>query len=69
MCVSCYLLVSPDGSSLAVPALSDTCPVVSHVHHVASIKHSVAEQMVELEPCTVDRPVVTSLRVVEVVAF
>lgn len=37
------LLVSSDGSSLAVPTLSDARPVASHVHHVASVEYSVAE--------------------------
>jgi len=67
--LSTILLVSADGPSLAMPALSYTGPVACHVHHVASIKYTVTEQMVELQTCSIDRPVVTRLRVVEVIAF
>ena len=64
-----FLQVSSDGSSLAVPALSDARPVASHVDHVAGVKDSVTEEMIELESCAVDGPVVTSFRVVEMVTF
>ena len=61
--------MSSHGSSLAVPALPDAGPVTRHVNHIAGIKHSVAEQVVKLEACSVDRPVVNRLRVVEMIAF
>jgi len=68
-CIMTVVLVSSDGSSLAVPAFSNARPVASHVHHVASVKYPVAEQMVELEAGAVDGPVVTSLGIVEMIAF
>jgi len=63
------LLVSSDGASLAVPSFADARPVARQVDHVAGVEHSVAEQMVELEPGAVDGPVVARLGVVEVIAF
>ena len=61
--------MSFDGSGLAVPALADAGPVAGHVHHVSGVQHSVAEQMIELETCAVDGPVVARLGVVEVVTL
>ena len=52
-----------------MPALSDAGPVTGHVDHVSCVQHTVAEQVVELEPSAVDRPVVTRLRVVEMIAL
>jgi len=51
--------VSSDGPGLAVPALADARPVAGHVDHVSGVQHSVAEEMVELQPGAVDGPVVT----------
>ena len=61
--------MSSDGSSLAVPAFSDTGPVTRHVHHVSGVEHPVTEQMVELEASSIDCPVMTGLGVVEMIAF
>jgi len=52
-----------------MPALSNAGPVTCHINHVAGIKYPVAKQVVELEACTVDGPVVHRLRVVEVITF
>ena len=42
-------------------AIGNTAPISRHVDHVTSIKNAVTEQVVELETCTVDRPVVLAL--------
>ena len=63
------LLVSSDCSSLTMPAFSDGRPVTCHVDHVSSIQHTISKQMVELQAGAINGPVVTSLRVVEMVAF
>ena len=50
-------------------AVGDGLPAGGQVHHVSSVQHAVAEQVVELQAGPVDRPVVLALRVVQVVAL
>ena len=64
-----HLLFPFDRPGLAMPTLSDSFPISGEVDHVASVHDAVPEQMVELQTSPVDRPVMTALQVVEMIAF
>ena len=64
-----HLLGSLDDASAAVEAVWNRLPFIGHLDHVASVQNTVAEQVVELQPRTVDGPVVDTLGVQQMVAL
>ena len=62
-----YSLRSLCSACSTVVSVRHRLPVSGQIHHIPGIQHSVAKQVVELQACAIDGPVVFSMGVVQMV--